>query len=93
MKENIIATIISIPIFWLSAKFIHLTIEMKHNQNRNKQEALMCDCDNTRRDEDRMYTITVKAYITVDACCEDVAVDNFSISDADDYEVLEVEEA
>jgi hypothetical protein len=53
----------------------------------------MCDCDNTRRDEDRMYTITVKAYITVDACCEDVAVDNFSISDADDYEVLEVEEA
>jgi len=36
MKENIIATIVAIPIVWLSARFICLTIEMKHNQNRNK---------------------------------------------------------
>ena len=35
----------------------------------------MCDCSSKRKDEDRVYTITVKAFIDVDACCEEGTTD------------------
>lgn len=54
----------------------------------------MCDCSSKRKDEDRIYTITVKAFIPVDACCEEVASESdWSLSDADDWEIIDVEEA
>ena len=55
---------------------------------------MSCDCSSARKNEDREYVLTVKAFITVDACCEDVAEDSdFSLSDADDWEIIDIEQA
>lgn len=55
---------------------------------------MSCDCSSARKNEDREYVLTVKAFITVDACCEETAEDSdFSLSDADDWEIVDVEKA
>ena len=53
-----------------------------------------CECSSARKDEDRSYVLKVVAYIEVDACCEQVAKDaNYELADADDWEIVDVEEA
>jgi len=55
---------------------------------------MSCDCSSKRKNEDREYVLTVKAFITVNACCEETAEDSdCSLSDADDWEIVDVEEA
>lgn len=71
-----------------------------HQQNNYPKEKVMlygftgCDCSSSRKDEDRSYVLKVVAYIEVDACCEQVARDaNYELADADDWEIVDVEEA
>ena len=55
---------------------------------------MSCECSSQRKDEDRIYTITVKSYIAVDACCEEAAENaDWKLEDADDYEIIDIEEA
>ena len=71
-----------------------------HQQNNYPKEKVMlygftgCDCSSSRKDEERSYVLKVVAYIEVDACCEQVARDaNYELADADDWEIVDVEEA
>ena len=53
-----------------------------------------CDCSSSRKDEERSYVLKVVAYIEVGACCEQVARGaDYELADADDWEIVDVEEA
>lgn len=51
-------------------------------------------CMSCGLNEEREFGITIKAYLTVEACCEEMAgtKDDLDLSKIDDWEIWEIEE-